>query len=265
MKKMLPALLLAFCLSGLKQEALACSCFYLSDYFCVTLSEGSVFGGTPHITFGRVLNKYVAGPNQAPLMDIEIVEWLKTEDPSPDTISVLGQDGLNCNESLSYFAVGDTVILALGYYGDGWHPIDISPHRIYNLSGCGRYFLHYTDGYVTGPIRPGVSDEPFADFKSGLETCILLTDTEEIPEEDVLVSLYPNPANDQLNLKIGSRIGAPDRLYFLNAYGQTISLKATRSEDGLITGVDVSALSPGLYFVVLEYGNSRRTKKWIKV
>lgn len=264
MKKVFPALLLVLCLSGAKQEALACSCFYLSDYFCVTLGLSSQFGGNPHITFGRVLNKYLAGPNEAPLLDVEVIEWLKTEDPSPDTISVLGQDGLNCNESLFYFEVGDTVVLALNYYGGGWHPIDISPHRIYDLSGCGRFFLHYSAGNIVGPIRPNVNSEPFPDFKDGLETCILLTDTEEAPAEDVLVDLFPNPASDQLNLKTDPRMGAPDRIYFVNALGQTLSLKSTSSNGGLITSADVSTLSPGLYFVVLEFGNSRRMKKWVK-
>jgi len=262
MKKVFPALLLTVCLSVTKQAALACSCIYLSDYFCITLGESNLFGSNHQITFGKVISKYIAGQNQGPVMDVEVIEWLKTEDPTLDTISVPGQDGLNCNESLFYFEVGDTVVLALY---DGGGPGQGIPYPIFNLLGCGRYFLEYSGGNVVGPIRPGLSAESYTDFKNGLGTCSLLTDTEEIPTEDVLIALYPNPASDQLHLKMDSRFGAPDRLYVVNAFGQVLSLHTIRSDDGVITAVDVSALSPGLYFVVLEFGNSRRTKKWVKV
>lgn len=262
MKKVFPVLILALGLFGANQNALACSCIYLSDYFCITLGESNLFGSNHHITFGKVINKYIAGQNQGPVMDVEVIEWLKTEDPTLDTLSVPGQDGLNCNESLFYFEVGDTVVLALY---DGGGPGQGIPYPVFNLLGCGRYFLEYSGGNVVGPIRPGLSSESYTDFKTGLETCSLLTDIEEIPEEAILIALYPNPASDLLHLKMDSRIGAPDRMYFLNAYGQVLSLNTTRSDDGVITAVDVSGLSPGLYFVVLEFGNSRRTKKWVKV
>ncbi len=257
MKKVLPALFLALFLTGINQAALACSCIFVSDYFCPSVRVNT------EIVVGRVLNNYVAGPNQAPLMDIEVIEWLKTEDPSPDTISVLGQDGLNCNESLSYFSAGDSVVLAVFGYGGGWHPVDISPHRIYNLSGCGRFFLFFSEGNIVGPIRENVSSEPYEVFKSGLEACILLTATEETPEASAQVNIFPNPATHLLNIDTRDLPGSP-QVVFMNTFGQILSLKTWKANNQAVISADISTLAPGMYFVVLEYGDRRRAVKWIK-
>jgi len=259
MKRVQLKLLLALSLTAFLPKAQACSCIYLSDYFCPSVYDGN------SIILGVVLNKYLAGPNQAPLMDIATIEWLKTEDPTQDTISVLGQDGLNCNESLFYFSPGDTVVLALYGYGGGWHPVDISPYPIYNLSGCGRYFLSYSLGNVVGPIRSGVAAQPLEDFKAGLEECIALmvTGVDELIQNDQLIPISPVPASEELYIEIHASIGSPDRLRFFNAQGQLLNLQPQSLNDQRIR-VDVSALSPGVYFVLLEFGNARRLRKWIK-
>jgi hypothetical protein len=54
-----------------------------------------------------------------------------------DTIRVIGQNGLNCGESLSRFSRGDTLVLALSAY----YPYSSIKDTFYLEGACGKYFL----------------------------------------------------------------------------------------------------------------------------
>lgn len=62
-----------------------------------------------------------------------------------DTIFVVGQDGVNCSESLSRFTPGDTLFLAL--FSDGTQ----TKKDTFNLHGlCGKHYLKIENGQAAG-------------------------------------------------------------------------------------------------------------------
>lgn len=84
-----------------------------------------------------------------------------------------------------------------------------------------------------------------------------LLNTERFDKTEV--TLYPNPANEQLHLSAKENINA---VTVHNQLGQVVISKKPLNE--MITILDVSRLNPGVYFLQIEIGQNLITKKIIK-
>lgn len=76
--------------------------------------------------------------------------------------------------------------------------------------------------------------------------------------------LYPNPAKNSVNVKLNLQKTIKVQLQLMDAVGQVIRSTELQGQAGANTmNVDLSALSPGIYFVNIKTGNTQSTKKLV--
>lgn len=131
------------------QTSFGCDCAPSPDNFCQSLRYNE------HVALVKVISKNGA------FMDVVILEQLHNTF-AQDTITVIGQDGLNCAQDLGFFNPNDTLILGL----QDWDMVDT-----FNLSACGLYYLTYSSGQVSGSISPVSTSESYQEFEAGLAAC----------------------------------------------------------------------------------------------
>lgn len=86
----------------------------------------------------------------------------------------------------------------------------------------------------------------------------------EILEDLSAVKLYPNPLKigEELNLFIGSKIGAEIKIELFNPMGQVISRTAFVAKSNAVEhALDISNLNPGYYIISVQNENVKETKK----
>lgn len=90
------------------------------------------------------------------------------------------------------------------------------------------------------------------------------TSTAGIDENDLFssVSIYPNPANDQLTIDFKELESGIDVVQIKDITGKTIL--ELKNKDSKAIQVDVSTLSQGMYHVVLQVGNIQTTRRFVK-
>ena len=216
----------------------ACSCFYISDYFCPSASWVNSNSSTAlHIVQVKVLRHY------GYYMDVEIADNLQNTIPENE-ITILGQDGLNCNEYLNPFTEGDFFILAI--YPSNWE------EGVYDLSGCGRFWLPVNEGKVQGNINENVQEQNYAVFKQGLAQCAGITPAEEPGLASLL--LYPNPTSGELFLD-GLNPAARLKYTIYSYSGQR--LRSGLVEGGSSPSLSLSGLPSGLYLIRIQAGDGQ--------
>jgi len=114
---------------------------------------------------------------------------------------------------------------------------------------------------VVGDIISGVADIYF-DFNPAIITNTVNTEIVEPLSVDDFnfndVKLFPNPAKDKLEVTSNQII---DKLTIVDINGRELnSIKITTTDYSL----DVSDLSNGVYFLEIQSGDSKMTKKFIK-
>jgi hypothetical protein len=77
-----------------------------------------------------------------------------------------------------------------------------------------------------------------------------------------MVSVYPNPANDILNISLGETSDLPEAYSIYNNLGQLIAQKAISSATDL--SINTSDLSSGIYFIRIEKESAVKTLKFLK-
>ncbi len=76
-------------------------------------------------------------------------------------------------------------------------------------------------------------------------------------------NIYPNPATNQLFIRASS--GAPATQFTItSAPGQTMISRSLTFEGQSVVGVNISSLSPGIYFLQLSNERTRTTATFIK-
>lgn len=160
----------------------ACTCARFDPVFCHNVSETS-----------NVIRVHVLEFVEFYLMRVELLENLHQEINS-DTITILGQDGLNCGEILGGFTPGDTLILALR----NWWEIDGEVY--WYLDGCGRHYLSIQNEDVVGPITPFINQQTLDDFKDNLFDCFEMISSVDESEISSEIKVFPNPFNGTLNI-----------------------------------------------------------------
>ncbi len=99
----------------------------------------------------------------------------------------------------------------------------------------------------------GVVFNPKKDIISKNSTAVLTNETFELENK---VSIYPNPASTELNIKIPSNISI-ESVNLYNALGQNVLLSPS-------TVVNVNSLSNGVYFLKITTSEGSVLKKFIK-
>ncbi len=99
----------------------------------------------------------------------------------------------------------------------------------------------------------GISD-------SSNEACITTSNNESINEENTYFNIYPNPANDILNIETDVEI---EKVLIYDVYGRTHNLKNSESQKFENT-VDISDLNSGVYFINIITYKGETTKLFIK-
>ncbi len=237
-------LLLCLPLAFAPVRALACLCNRNPETFCESVD-----------TFYTVLQVRLlalhndAGHHYLPLADVEISRQLAGAfAPDRDTISLLQQDGLNCNDSWEGFDIGQEFILAIVQDPSEWVSDSIQqllPYPLYDLRDCGHFYLFIDGEEVSGPIRPGVAEESLSDFLQRLEACSGLVPTPTGEPGDGEVRLYPNPAYGQVRLELPEGM-TPLRLELYAATGQRLGEWAVAAPP---FELPVDRLPAGLYYL----------------
>lgn len=78
-------------------------------------------------------------------------------------------------------------------------------------------------------------------------------------------SVYPNPASISLNLDFAPWIVGEFNVHILNAQGQQILSKSGLTKSSASSGLDISQLAPGLYFLELVSGQENAVKRFTKL
>ena len=79
------------------------------------------------------------------------------------------------------------------------------------------------------------------------------------------ISLYPNPADDVLNIGVGGATGGAAGIRIYDAGDRQVgNLSVTLDGNGVAAGNDVSGLAPGAYSVVVEHDGHRYTGSFMK-
>lgn len=224
--------------------ARGCDCIS-SPSFCESVAPDN------SIILGVVKQRYHSGDD---LLDIEVLEWIKpTGIPLPH-ITLIGGNGGNCVVVNDYFNRGDTIVLTPSQLQH--HLPANAHHTAFILSECAVSFLRVKNGVVKGNIRDNLSEVHLSAFVSVLKECV---DGIELND----MKLFPNPVGDIFHIQLSGAL-LPDRVRFYNVLGQEVSLHSILDSTGRRLSVNTSSLSAGVYFAVLQFGNYRRTFKWVK-
>ncbi len=76
------------------------------------------------------------------------------------------------------------------------------------------------------------------------------------------LSVFPNPANDVVNIGLGTSDVLPTSYSIYNTLGQIVAVKTITTTSDL--KIDISAINAGIYFIQIERDNAFKTFKFIK-
>lgn len=235
--------------------AYACSCAEPPQDFCSSVDADK------YILTAKVIKKYEVGEPggwQIPMMDVQVMDYLH-QDLGVDTIAIIGQDGVNCNAGIWEFAVGDVLIMALFDYGSWFYPFpEPNNHLKRDLFGCGLYHLRVVNDVVTGQITPTTSQQSYGDFISNLDQCLNVSTINYLTKGNL--NLLPNPTS-------GSVFLPADLVYeSLEVYAITGALLRRRPYEAGDNGqIDLSALAPGVYIIVIRKDGKNYNGRVVKV
>lgn len=153
-----------------------------------------------------------------------------------------------------------------------WHKIDSVPggdnaYTDYNapINNNLRYRLSVNWDVICTPylhIKPHGTSEPAIAYSNitnlkltGIDGLNLLS----------YVSVYPNPADNLLNVSIDNMLGEVD-FYLTDVLGQKISAKSyTLTANSHLQTINIESLRPGTYFLVIESNGQKVVKKITKL
>lgn len=160
------------------------------------------------------------------------------------SITVYGQDGLNCGALISQLTVGNTYLLSLfdGFYGE------IENDTFY-LDGCGKFYLNLSDTEYSNWTKTELKEEINR----------ISTNTQEI-DLAAFINIFPNPANE--NIYIQSENLSIQNIRVYNSLGELV-LKLNGLENDNQTIV-TSQLHTGFYLLEINTLEGRAYKKILK-
>ncbi|MEL6832300.1 MAG: T9SS type A sorting domain-containing protein [Bacteroidota bacterium] len=117
-----------------------------------------------------------------------------------DTISLVNQNGVNCNADIFNWPTGDSLIISLPFAEIASWPEELSnvpAYSSYDLVGCGTYFLAVENGRLGGGAAEQVDLAAF--ISDPFNNCPILNATEEADPFSA-IQLTPNPVQEELRV-----------------------------------------------------------------
>ncbi len=150
-----------------------------------------------------------------------------------DTISLVNQNGLNCNGDIYNTEIGDSVIVSLPFAEISEWPEELEnvpPYPTYDLFGCGTYFLHVNNGWLGGGVMAEVRLDDF--LNDPFNNCPVVSSTEEV-ESFSQVQVGPNPVHGELRIVNLSEVEIEFQLYTLQGQPLGSTTLQSRQADDL--------------------------------
>lgn len=146
-------------------------------------------------------------------------------------------------------------------------PVDLDPNQCYtfgilDLAGDG-ICCEYGNGYYSVETAEGVIIAEGGEFTTEELTNFRIGGTAGVSSPIALsgTKLYPNPANNVINIAVGNSSTLPDSYTVYNNLGQVMDAGKVSSNNQVIT---ISGYATGVYFVKLNSGNATETLQFIK-
>lgn len=116
---------------------------------------------------------------------------------------------------------------------------------------------------ATNSIETGDSINHIAKWIGGnfTDTCGITVGINQIPQYDTSLSVYPNPARDQVHLSYSLALSSKVTLSITNLMGEKVLIEALLTADAVL---DISKLPAGVYFICLKKENGSVVRKFIK-
>tara|TARA_Y100000589_G_scaffold245848_1_gene233588 strand:+ start:274 stop:2520 length:2247 start_codon:yes stop_codon:yes gene_type:complete len=129
-----------------------------------------------------------------------------------------------------------------------------------NINGAGfstSYYYYFYDWKINNDW--GIGEVSCISEQTEVEVFVNINNTNIIEENSIDFSIFPNPANKQLNLKPESNFNESVSIYILNEVGEEIEKFKIENFKNEIE-FDIEKYSSGLYFIKVESLNSTMTK-----
>ncbi len=140
--------------------ARSCSCAGPYDtVFCAAVAPNT------HIFYGKVLER-----THPYYMRVAVLENIYRP-IAPDTITMMGQDGVNCGENLDLLSVGAEYVLAV-------YDEPINGQDTFLLGGCSKNFYLKQGDTVLGQITPGIRDISYTSLRDNISDLLGCTLTD---------------------------------------------------------------------------------------
>lgn len=244
----------------------ACSCGQPPNNFDDYLGDGT--SGSPEdsvqVVRGRILTYYSSTESSQgnyPLkVDFLILEYMRGSLAfTGDTISFIGQDGLNCGYDIGSLPAGDEFIIM--FYGlvEDVDCIGCPTGQFLEtiLPGCGPSVLAVNEGVVSGSITWDANEMALDDFRNRLEGYVRTVANRSVLALPAL-KIYPVPVTDVINLSWAVATVAEMTLF--DNQGRAVA--SEKSLSGQLSGaLNVSYLPSGVYYLRLSSGPQALVRK----
>jgi hypothetical protein len=84
-------------------------------------------------------------------------------------------------------------------------------------------------------------------------------------EEKPFITLFPNPANDFLNIQTSFKLSGVAHVKLTEVSGKTIMEKQETDTEGFLLNVDIRQLAAGIYFIYVLTDNNQSAAKFFKI
>jgi hypothetical protein len=172
---------------------------------------------------------------------------LNVYDTSINLLSETSQDWVNANwrhaytSQFTYDSWGNSLTGKVQKWFNGWQPYD---------GGLEVYANHEQDLVLQGEMYR---------YEALTDSILVFVEPIRLPSQ---VTLYPNPAHSKVYVSSrGSSTDQNGSLTFYDLLGKVVLTKQMENET---TGIDVSGLKPGVYFVRFSDNRMTRVLKFIK-
>ena len=178
-----------------------------------------------------------------------------------DTLSLINQNGWNCNGDVYGLPAGDSLIVSLPYAEVTTWPEELEgvpPYPTFDLFGCGVYYLHVVDGILGGgENQEAVQLEDF--LNDPFNNCPIVLSAEEADPFSA-VEVGPNPVSEELQIINFTREEIYFQLYTIN--GQPLSSLTLRADQ--VGKLPMEDLPAGVYILRQQAAQSEQSKLIVK-
>lgn len=255
--------LLCYLLLILPTGLSACSCgeFWSFVRLAVEYSDTNSYFQAPVVIRGTVLQVHSPHEN-FPLADFQISEVLYG-DYEGEFVSMLGQDGGNCNWGVEGLLEGREYYVAFNASGFTSYaqPADVeTEHPVYDFGPCSVPMVLVDGGDVSGQITETIGTMDTMAFlellSASIAAGVVVSSVNPGPGPTERPVVFPNPAHRRATLRGSS--GGSIGLY--DAGGRRLRIWAGQAGEA-DRELDLTGLPPGVYLLVVEVAEGRSLQR----